>query len=69
MKPGPRPQCECGECRTCYLRIIRRRFYERHAEQVKQQTAAAKQKRRNNSPEVSDEEMDRRALILMGRTI
>lgn len=68
MKPGIPPTCQCGTCRTCYLRLARRRFYARHTEEVKRkarETAAAR--RANLSPDVSDTELDRRALILMGR--
>jgi hypothetical protein len=61
------PSCECGECRTCYMRIARRRFYKRNAEAIKCATAAAKRARANRSPEVSDAELDRRALVMMGR--
>jgi hypothetical protein len=68
MRPGVPPSCQCGECRLCKLRVVRRRFYARHKEQVIRENAAAKRARRANaSPEVSDAELDRRALILMGR--
>jgi hypothetical protein len=68
MKPGIPPTCQCGTCRTCYLRLARRRYYASHTEEVKQkarETAAAR--RANTSREVSDAELDRRALVLMGR--
>lgn len=64
----PRPTCECGTCRTCYMRRAKQKYYRKRAEETKKRTAAQKRARaRDRSPEVSDEEMDRRALILMGR--
>lgn len=65
----PLPTCACGVCRTCKNRIARRVYYRNHKEAVKRRTAADKRKRAraDRSAEVSDEELDRRALILMGR--
>lgn len=69
-RPGPAPTCECGECRTCETREARRRFYmadiTRRGEIIRQ-NAEAKRAHKNRKPEPSDEELDRRALILMGR--
>lgn len=62
-----KPTCECGKCRTCYMREARRRFYEKHRQEIIRQNTAAKRARVNRSPEVSDEELDRRALVMMGR--
>ena len=70
MRPGPSPTCQCGECRTCETREARRRFYMadilRRGEIIRQNTAA-KRARKRQSPEVSDKELDRRALVMMGR--
>jgi hypothetical protein len=65
--PGPTPTCECGQCRTCYMRVVRRRYYSRHAAEVIVKTAQAKRSRRNRAPEPSDAGLDRRALVMMGR--
>jgi len=67
MKPGIPPTCQCGTCRTCYLRLARRRYYASHTEEVKQKARETAAARRAASREVSDAELDRRALILMGR--
>jgi hypothetical protein len=69
MRPGVPPSCQCGECPTCKRREARRRYYTAHRARVIRETVAAKQRRRraNRSPEVSDEELDRRALVMMGR--
>ena len=70
MKPGPSPTCQCGKCRTCETREARRRYYVadiiRRGE-ILRKNAEAKRARKRRNPEVSDAEMDRRALILMGR--
>lgn len=65
--PGPKPSCECGQCHICYMRVIRHRYYGRHAAGVITKNVAAKQQRRNRAPGPSDEDLDRRALLLMGR--
>ena len=64
-----KPTCLCGTCRTCYMRRARQRFYEREKAKLarEDQNARRRSLRRNICPEVSDEEMDRRALILMQR--
>jgi hypothetical protein len=49
------------------MRVIRRHYYDRHAAKIIRKTVAAKQARRNRAPEPSDAEMDRRALVMMGR--
>lgn len=67
MRPGVPPSCQCGECRLCKLRVIRRRYYSRHTAEVIRANVAAKQARRNRAPEASDAELDRRALVMMGR--
>jgi len=67
MKPGPEASCTCGKCRLCQLREVRRRFYARHAERIKRENAAAKRARKDRAPEPTDDELDRRALVMMGR--
>ena len=65
-KPGPPPQCACGECRVCQTRAYRKRYYERnreelirrHVEHKRQRNAAAKAER---VPALDD--MDKRALM------
>ena len=66
--PGPPLTCACGHCRKCYLRIIRQKYYERHRADVIQKNVAQRAARKQDLwPEVSDEELDRRALVMMGR--
>ena len=72
MKQGPKAKCDCGTCRLCKLREVRRRFYARHAERIKRENATQKWQRRQAfiqalKSEPSDEELDRRALVMMGR--
>lgn len=66
------PECTCGECRACKQRPGHRRHYENHRESEIRRAVELKRKRRGLpprglSPEVSDEELDRRALEMMGR--
>jgi hypothetical protein len=69
MRPGVPPSCQCGGCPLCKHREARRRYYTAHREKVIRENAAAKRRRQraDRSPEISDEEMDRRALVMMGR--
>ena len=70
MKPGPPPTCTCGDCHVCNAREARRRYYMANIlrrGEILRKNAEAKRDRNRQSPEVSDEEMDRRALVLMGR--
>jgi hypothetical protein len=66
LRPGPPLTCTCGECRTCKTRAYRDRYYKRNRDQIIPKNAEAK-RRRQHVPEVSDAEMDRRALVMMGR--
>jgi hypothetical protein len=67
MTRGVPPSCQCGECRLCKLRIVRRRFYARHRDRIIGENVARAKAKRDRSPEVSDQELDRRALVMMGR--
>jgi len=66
MKPGPQPECFCAYCRR--KRAARARYYQRNRDRIIRTNAAYKQARKHQdvSLEVSDEELDRRAL--MGRS-
>jgi hypothetical protein len=66
LRPGPAPICICGECRICKTRAYRDRYYKRNRGQIIPQNTEAKRRRRDMS-EVSDAELDRRALVMMGR--
>ena len=66
LRKGPPPSCTCGECRTCKTRAYREKYYKRNREIVIRKNVTAKQKRREVGY-VSDEELDRRALAMMGR--
>ena len=67
MRPGVPPSCQCGECRLCKLRVVRQRYYARNREKVIRENAASAKRKRDRAPEVSDAELDRRALAMMGR--
>ena len=58
---APPRRCNCGKtaCFTCHRRAVNERYRLSHAPRV--------QSCRGSSREVSDAEMDRHALILMGR--
>lgn len=60
--PGRTPSCVCGECRVCSARASRRRFYQRHADQIRSEAALLRERQRQLERDVSDEELDRRAL-------
>ena len=66
LRPGPPLTCTCGECRTCKTRASRDRYYKRNRGQIIPKNVEAKRMRRH-VPEVSDAELDRRALVMMGR--
>lgn len=57
---APPRRCNCGKpsCFTCHRRIVNERY---------RQAAPKRKQPRGASREVSDAELDRRALILMGR--
>ena len=67
MKPGPSPTCTCGECHLCRARTSRQKYYRNHPAMVIRKNVARKRTRRQVAANVSDEELDRRALVLMGR--
>jgi hypothetical protein len=70
LRPGPPPKCTCGKCRTCKTRAYRDKYYNRNRDRIIPQNVEAKQKRpRRHVSKVSDAEMDRRALVMMGRTL
>lgn len=58
---APPRRCTCGKasCFTCHRRIVNEQYRQTHGRR--------QDRSKNRSPEVSDAEMDRRALILMGR--
>jgi hypothetical protein len=56
-------KCKCEKCRVC----IRRRYYERHTEEIKAKSARERLAQRMRSASVSDEELDRRALVMLER--
>ena len=68
MKPGPPPLCNCGECRRCKVGAARRRHYQRNREAIIRKNVAAKAEARRlvreSVRQVSDEEMDRRAMTM-----
>jgi hypothetical protein len=66
LRPGPPLTCTCGECRTCKTRKYRDTYYKRNRDRIIPQNAEAKRNRRH-VPEASDAELDRRALVMMGR--
>jgi ferredoxin len=57
---APPHRCNCGKssCFTCHRRIVNERY---------RMAAPKRRQPRDVSREVSDAELDRRALILMGR--
>ena len=59
---GAPRKCNCGKasCFTCHRRKI--------DEKYRQTAPPRSQKSKRTKPEISDAELDRRALILMGRT-
>lgn len=59
------PKCNCEGCRN--RRASRKRYFESHRAKVLAATKArAAKSRANRSPEVSDEELDRRAIAMGG---
>jgi len=60
--PGRTPTCVCGECRRCIARTYRKRFYQRHADRVRLQSANFRARQKELQREASDEELDRRAI-------
>ena len=56
------------KCRACKMRAIRHGYYDRNRDQIIPKNVEAK-RRRQHVPEVSDAELDRRALVMMGRTV
>jgi hypothetical protein len=66
--PGPPRSCNCGECRLCKHRSAGARFYQKNAAAVKLRNAEYKRQRQAQrramglSPEVPDEELDRKAM-------
>jgi hypothetical protein len=68
LRPGPPPKCTCGDCRACKMRAIRHGYYDRNRDQIIPKNVETKRRRRP-VPEVSDAELDRRALVMMGRNV
>jgi len=68
MKPGPPVQCPC--CRCVGRRAAHQRYYLKNRQAIIKKNAEAKRKLKRKrkaadlSPEVSDEELDRRALLM-----
>jgi hypothetical protein len=61
---GPPRKCECGECPTCKNRAARRKHYQVNRLAIIRKNVERRSRLRQSIREVSDEEMDRRALAM-----
>jgi hypothetical protein len=66
---APPRRCNCGKpsCFTCHRRVVNERYRAAHRDDPQPRHDCRKANGKF-TPDVTDEELDRRALVMMGRT-